>query len=133
MLHTSWPGEEQDVEPAATGAAGAAPAGATGAPLGADPEGPEFVELVPERGGVTGLGDALGAGAFGAGEARIVAVPGVTAVPLGAPDDVEPARAGAPEDVESAGAGPLDAGDEPALLAAPPAKLTLVFPGHYMM
>jgi len=45
----------------------------------------------------------------------------VAAVPLGAPDDVE-----------FAGVEPLDAGDEPESLAAPPAKLTLVFPGHYM-
>lgn len=113
VLHTIWPGAEQDLEPAATGAAGAAPAGAA---LGTDPEGPEvFVELVPERGGV--IGDATGA--FGEGEARIVAVAGVAAVPLGAPDDVG-----------FAGAGSLDAGDEPELLAAPPAKLTLVLPGQ---
>jgi hypothetical protein len=116
VLHTIWPGEEQDLEPAATGAAGAAPAGPA---LGAGPDGPEFVdeELVPERGGV--IGDA--AGALAEGEARIVAVPGVAAVPLGAPD------------VEFVGGGPLDAGDEPESLAAPPAKLTLVFPWHYMI
>lgn len=111
MLHTIWPGDEQDLEPAATGAAGAA--------LGSGPDGPEFVdeELVPERGGV--IGDA--AGALAEGEARIVAVPGVAAVPLEAPD------------VEFVGGGPLDAGDEPESLAAPPAKLTLLFPGHYMI
>lgn len=58
VLHTIWPGEEQDLEPAATGAAGATPAGDA---LGTDPGGPEFVELVPERGGVLVLGDAAGA------------------------------------------------------------------------
>jgi len=117
VLQTIWPGEEQDLEPAVTGAAGAAPAGPA---LGTDPEGPELVELVPERGVVLVLGDAAGAAGRGEGEARIVAVPGVAAVPLGAPDDVE-----------FAGVEPLDAGDELESLAAPPAKLTLVFAGHY--
>lgn len=126
VLHTICPGEEQDLEPAATGAAGAAGAagagGTAGAALGTDPEGLESVELVPERGGK--IGDA--AGAFGEGEARIVAVPGVAAVPLGASDGVEFTGAG-PLD---AGDEPLDAGDEPELLTAPPAKLTLVLPGQ---
>jgi len=104
-LHTIWPGEEQDLEPAAAGAS-----------LGAAEPVEAEVELVPERGGV--LGDTAGAGAFGEGEARIVAVPGVAAVPLGAPD------------VEFPGVEPLDDDDEPESLVAPPAKLTLVFSGH---